>query len=209
MNTRFLAGLAGLALAATPMVATPSAAADLSGRYGYGYAPAQAAPLPSWTGFYVGANAGYGWGSAAGMEPSGFVGGIQGGYNLQFAGSPFMVGVETDFNWSGQSDGPFKLNNLGTIRARAGITSDRILVYGTLGAAYGQGEYQVAGLSNSQTSWGWALGAGAEYALDRNWSARAEYMYVDLGDSTYGSWFGPTSAGYDGSVLRAGVNYRF
>ncbi len=201
MNPRILAGLAVAAA-----LATPASAADLSASYGY--AP-QVAQIPSWTGFYIGANVGYGWGSAAGENPNGFLTGVQAGYNFQFAGSPLVVGIETDFDWSGVSSGPFSVNYFGTVRGRIGFAAERFLVYATGGLAYGEGEYQVFGLSNSQTSYGWTLGAGAEYALDRNWSARAEYLYVDLGSSTYGSWVGPTTIGYDGSVIRAGVNYRF
>ncbi|MGU3496615.1 outer membrane protein [Xanthobacteraceae bacterium A53D] len=211
MKTRILGGLSAVALATTALVASPVAAADLNGGYGYGgYAPAAAPVAPaSWTGFYVGAHAGYGWGTAGGADPSGFLGGLHGGYNLQFAGSNVVIGAEADYDWSGASSGAFKLNDLGTIRARLGFAVDRFLVYGTFGAAHGSTEFQRFGLTNSQSSWGWALGAGAEYAFDRNWSARAEYLYVDLGSSTYGTLFGPTSVGYDSSVLRAGVNYRF
>lgn len=201
MKTRILAGLAALTALATPV-----AAADLSASYGY--APQAALPT-SWNGFYIGANAGYGWGSAAGDNPNGAIGGFQAGFNFQGAGSPIVFGVETDFDWSGVSAGSFSVNYLGTVRGRVGFAAERFLVYATGGLAYGEGQYQVFGLSNTQTSYGWTLGAGAEYALDRNWSARAEYLYVDLGSSTYGSWLGTTSIGYDGSVVRAGVNYRF
>ncbi|BAF89961.1 MULTISPECIES: outer membrane protein [Azorhizobium] len=202
MKTRIIA-----ALAAT-LAASPVAAADLSYGNSYGYAPAAAAPA-SWTGFYVGGNIGYGWGSAGADSPKGFLGGLQAGYNLQMAGSPIVLGLETDFDWAGMNDGNYSQDYIGTVRARAGFAFDRVLIYGTAGFAYGKGSYQVFGLSNSQTSYGWALGAGAEYAIDRNWSARAEYMYVDLGNSTYGTWVGPTNVSYDTSVLRAGVNYRF
>lgn len=201
MKTRILAGLAALTALATPV-----AAADLSASYGY--AP-QAALPPSWNGFYIGANLGYGWGSATGDNPNGVLGGFQAGFNFQSPGSPIVFGVETDFDWSGVSAGSFSVNYFGTVRGRVGFAADRFLVYATGGLAYGEGQYQVFGLSNTQTSYGWTLGAGAEYALDRNWSARAEYLYVDLGTSTYGSWVGPASIAYDGSVVRAGVNYRF
>lgn len=202
MTRRLLAGIAAMV-----SLAAPAGAADMTQYGSYGYA-APAAPF-SWTGFYIGANAGYGWGTAGNQSPDGFMGGLQGGYNLQFAGSPLVAGLETDFDWSGISAGAFSVDYFGTVRARLGFAFDRVMAYATAGLAYGQGQFEVAGLSNTQTHTGWTIGAGAEFALDRNWSARAEYLYVDLGSSTYSSLFGPASVGYDGNVVRAGVNYRF
>ncbi|MEP9378286.1 outer membrane beta-barrel protein [Aquabacter sp. CN5-332] len=202
MTYRFVAGLVALGA-----FALPAAAADMNAGYGYGYAPA-AQPM-SWTGFYIGANAGYSWGSSGPYSPGGFLGGLQAGYNWQFVGSPFVAGVETDFDWAGISDGAYSLNYFGTVRARLGFAFERILAYGTLGFAYGGGQFEVLGLSNNQTHGGWTIGAGAEFALDRNWSARAEYLYVDLGSSTYNSLIGPATLGFDGNILRGGVNYRF
>lgn len=202
MKYRFVAGLAAMGA-----LVLPAAAADMNAGYGYGYAPA-ASPM-SWTGFYIGANAGYGWGTAGPYSPDGFLGGLQAGYNWQFAGSPFVAGIETDFDWAGLSDSAFSVKYLGTVRARLGFAFERFLAYGTIGFAYGGGEYEIAGLSNSQSSGGWTIGAGAEFALDRNWSARAEYLYVDLGSSTYNSLIGPVSLGLDSNIIRGGVNYRF
>jgi len=199
MKLRFAAGLAVLGA-----LAAPAAAAEMNG-YGYSAAP----PPVSWTGFYIGANVGYGWGSANSLSPDGFLAGVQFGYNHQFAGSPFVVGLASDFDWAGISDGAYSVDYLGTIRARLGFAFERIMAYGTVGLAHGQGEFEVAGLSNNQTHWGWTVGAGADFALDRNWSARAEYLYVDLGSSTYGTIAGQRTIGFDGGLLKAGVNYRF
>ncbi|QRG07452.1 porin family protein [Xanthobacter dioxanivorans] len=208
MRLRLLASTAVLAgLAAGLGLAAPAAAADLSGRYAP-VAYAQPAPVFTWTGFYLGANVGYGWGSSGFDSPAGAVGGLQAGYNFQFA-SPFVLGVETDFNLSGISGGTFGLDYFGTVRARAGYAFDRVLVYGTGGFAYGQGSLDFFGLSSSATQTGWTLGAGAEFALDRNWSARAEYLYVDLGSATFPTLTGPVTTGLDANILRAGVNFRF
>jgi outer membrane immunogenic protein len=147
----FLAGTAALAIAATTVQA-----ADLPSHYSP--APAyNAMPTFTWTGFYVGANVGYGWstGTSRYYDPAfgyvgssrkgGFVGGAQAGYNYQFG--MFVLGAETDLQYaavgnkgasygnvyySGDSDGYF-----GTIRARLGIALDRALIYGTGGFAYG------------------------------------------------------------------------
>jgi outer membrane immunogenic protein len=53
---------------------------------------------------------------------------------------------------------------------------------------------------------GWAAGAGMEVGLTPNWSAKAEYLFVDLSDERY-VLFGNT--GFESSILRLGVNYRF
>jgi outer membrane immunogenic protein len=71
----------------------------------------------------------------------------------------------------------------------------------------------------SATKAGWTVGAGAEYALNRNWSVRAEYLYVHfdaitasgvIPDSTgaYGSAIS-TSTDLSAHIARAGVNYKF
>lgn len=209
MKHRLLAALAkvGAGLGAGLCAfALPAAAADMNGGYGYGYAPAAAAAGPvSWNGFYVGANTGYGWGTSGPYSPSG----IQAGYNWQFPGSGFVAGLEGGLDFTNISDGAYSVNYLGLIRARLGFAFDRFMLFGTLGYAFGQGQYEVAGLSNDQTHGGWTIGAGGEFALDRNWSARAEYLYVDLGSSTYNSLAGPASLGFDGNIIRGGVNYRF
>src|SRR5713226_8415509 len=81
-----------------------ASAADLPLRR---FAPYQA-PVWSWTGFYIGADAGYGWSNVdhsvtvdalnVSTNPRGFIGGIYGGYNWQFG--QFVAGVETDISWA-------------------------------------------------------------------------------------------------------------
>jgi outer membrane immunogenic protein len=62
-------------------------------------------------------------------------------------------------------------------------------------------------VSESHISAGWAGGAGAEIALMPHWSARAEYLYVDLGSSSF--VLDGNNHGIQSSLLRLGVNYRF
>jgi outer membrane immunogenic protein len=171
-----------------------------------------ATSLFNWSGFYVGGNAGYGWGSAIGGDPSGFLGGFQAGYNFQV--SPRAVfGFETDISFTSIDDtsgaAKFGVDYLGTLRARVGYSVDRVMFYVTGGAAYGQGQLDVGGLSNKQFHWGWTLGAGVEAAVTQNVSAKVEYLYVDLSDQTYQSILGPRSVGYNTSLIRGGLNYRF
>lgn len=198
--------LAGLALAAATIA--PAAAADLAYRApapAYAVAPA---PMFTWTGFYLGANAGYGWGHADYSDAtSGFIGGVQAGYNWQ-AGN-VVFGLETDIQASNIESPTYTLDYFGTVRGRLGYAVDQFLIYGTGGFAYGRGTYELGGLSNDQVSTGWTLGGGGEYAFSPNWSVKAEYLYVDLGKETYTSVVGPLDVGTNANILRAGVNYRF
>ena len=167
----------------------------------------------TWQGPYVGANLGYLWGSVTGnpTKPSGVAGGAQAGYNWQ--SNQFVFGAETDIQFSGAEDtfAPWKFSNpwFGTLRGRAGFAMSNILIYGTAGLAYGgvRAQSTLTGVSESKTVPGWVIGAGMEVALSTNWSARAEYLYVDLSDRSY-SLTG-TSNGLESNLLRFGVNYRF
>jgi outer membrane immunogenic protein len=63
------------------------------------------------------------------------------------------------------------------------------------------------GVSEDRTSAGWAGGLGVEIALARNWTTRAEYLYVDLNDRPF--VLTGANHGIESSLLRIGVNYRF
>jgi outer membrane immunogenic protein len=224
------------ATAALGLASLSAHAADLPSRY----SPANsynALPVFTWTGFYAGLNAGYGWnmgdsrfydptfGSIPGRRHGGFVGGAQGGYNYQFG--MFVAGVETDLQYAavgnkgasygttyypGDSDGFF-----GTIRARAGVAIDRALVYGTGGFAYGdvggnRGNDPVLGHhSGDEINWGWTIGAGVEYAITNNFTAKVEGLYVDIDTKDNFDQGGRVSVNRDAEfgVLRAGMNYKF
>lgn len=166
-----------------------------------------------WQGPYVGANLGYQWGSTTGnpTRPNGFAGGVQAGYNWQ--SNQFVFGGEADIQFSGADDtfAPWKFSNpwFGTLRGRAGFAMNNILIYATGGLAYGSVRVKntFTGADESKLHPGWVLGAGMEVALTTNWSARAEYLYVDLSDRSYA--LTGTSNGIESNVVRFGVNYRF
>jgi outer membrane immunogenic protein len=188
----------------------PATAADI----GRGISPAPYVTAPygyNWSGPYLGANLGYQWGTVSnlGADPSGFAGGAQLGYNWQTG--QFVFGGEVDLQASGAEDtfAAFKFSNpwFGTLRGRAGLAMSNVLLYATAGLAFGSGELQVAGLSESQTNFGWTAGAGIEVGFTPNWSVRAEYLYVDLQDDTYA--LTGLSHGMQSSLLRFGINYRF
>jgi len=165
----------------------------------------------SWAGPYLGANLGYEWGSVNNnpAKPSGFVGGVQAGYNFQ--NGPWVFGVEGDIQAAGADDtfAPWKFSNpwFGTLRGRAGYAFSNVLFYGTAGLAFGELRAQTFGWTESHTSAGWTIGAGAEVGFAPNWSAKLEYLYIDLSTSQFA--ITGVSNGYSASVVRAGVNYHF
>jgi outer membrane immunogenic protein len=201
-----------VAASAALVASAPAFAADLGGRpVGPSYSPPRAA-LFNWAGFYVGGHAGWGWGSALGGDPSGYLLGLQAGYNFQFA-SGLLAGLETDISISGM-DRTFggtrvSIHHIGTLRGRVGATMDRVLFYGTGGLAYGRGEVGMGGLSNTQAHVGWTLGLGVEAMVAPHVTARLEYLYANLGSRTYTTVLGPTQVRFDANMLRAGMNYKF
>src|SRR5436309_1464417 len=163
----------------------------------------------SWAGPYLGGNIGYAWGSVANnpAKPSGFAGGVQGGYNFQ--SGPLVFGLEADIQASGANDtfAPWKFSNpwFGTVRGRVGYALNNILFYGTGGPAF---ENCAARRS--------ASGKPYHREMDRerrrrirlrpDLTAKIEYLYVDLSDSRFTST-GPPN-GYQFGLVRVGVNYR-
>ena len=172
------------------------------------------APQPlvySWVGPYIGANLGYGWGDITHnpTSPSGVLGGIQSGYNWQTGA--WVFGLEGDVQINGADDtfAPWKFSNpwFGTARGRVGYAFNNVLVYGTGGLAFGEVRGETFLLSENHGTIGWTAGAGVEMALNKNWSAKAEYLYVDLSDKNFTITGLPN--GYQFGVIRLGVNYHF
>ncbi|MFT0862254.1 outer membrane protein [Ancylobacter sp. G4_0304] len=204
--------------AAALFVAAPAFAADMAQPYPVKAPALVAEPVFSWTGFYLGGNAGYAWGSGDGLadtlaiDPNGWLGGGQIGFNYQF-GNNVVLGAEADFQGSDIKDSSLgiqsKMDYFGTVRARLGYAFDNIMPYVTGGLAWGHNEVkdQYLGLTSDKTAVGWTVGGGVEYAFDNNWSVKGEYLYMDLGDDYYDS-IGAKS-GMTTSVVRAGINYKF
>lgn len=155
------------------------------------------------------------------------------GWNYQ-TGS-LVLGVEGDISYSwatGDNDkyspsftSDTEMTWFGTARLRAGYAFDRALIYATGGLAYGDVEGKihdrypsgVISTSDSNGMWGWTIGGGLEYAITNNFSVKGEYLYYDLGDTDFnvsesggGGWDRISSnVSVTGSVIRAGLNYRF
>ena len=169
-----------------------------------------------WFGPYIGGNLGYAWGTVENnlAKPSGLAGGIQGGFNWQ--NGPYVFGIEGDLQVTGADDtfAPWKFSNpwFGTVRGRAGYAFSNIMFYGTAGLAFGELRGETFSLSESHSSAGWTVGVGTEFYLTPfgvapNWSAKIEYLYVDLNDNHF-SVTGVSNSSRFG-VIRAGVNYHF
>ena len=170
------------------------------------------APIASgWAGPYLGATAGYEWGTVDNnpTKPSGLAGGVEAGFNWQHG--QFVYGAETDINISGADDtfAPWQFSNpwFGTLRARGGIAFSNVLIFGTAGLAYGDLRVENSNLTESNTSLGWVAGGGIEVGFTPHWSAKAEWLYLDFADHNY-SLTG-ASNGLAANLLRMGVNYHF
>jgi outer membrane immunogenic protein len=200
-------------LTAAGLGAAPVAAADLPYAPRAAYTVNQPLNAFSWAGPYLGGNLGYEWGSVSNnpTKPSGFQGGVQAGYNWQPGGGPWVFGIEGDIQATGADDtfAPWKFSNpwFGTVRGRAGYALNNILFFGTGGLAFGELRGETFGLAESHTTAGWTLGFGSEVGLDSHWSAKIEYLYIDLSESRFG--ITGMSNGYRSSVVRAGINYHF
>jgi outer membrane immunogenic protein len=183
---------------------------------------------------------------------NGFVGGGQAGYNWQRG--TWLFGLEGDIQYSdergtgeicivagcaigtGILTANYRLDWFGTARGRVGfLPTERVLLYATGGLAYGHlsATAPLIPLSWGSTRAGWTVGAGAEAAIDNNWSVKLEYLYMDLGNvgssgataTTVVNQLNTPQQGFNtvttttltsafrtrftDNILRVGVNYRF
>jgi outer membrane immunogenic protein len=181
---------------------------------------------------------------------NGVLGGGQAGYNWQW--QSLVLGVEADFQGtdehstsalctvSGCPTGTtlysteYKLDWFGTARGRAGfLVMPQLLLYATGGLAYGHLSADGPGLADwGNTRAGWTAGAGAEWAFASNWSLKAEYLYMDLGNVGSGAFAttnsttalgvpvrfntvttvttnGAFNTRFTDNILRVGINYKF
>jgi len=210
MNRKLaLANIAAAGAVASALCA-PADAADLGRRPYYKEPlPPLVQPLYNWTGFYVGANFGGTFsneditnGLAFSTDPSGVLGGFQAGYNYQF--SPTMlVGVELEMDWTtatgtssfsnGTTAGSFTSNHnwYDTLDGRLGYVMGTWLFYVKGGIAWMNADYAmtaggavVGAGSTNITRTGWNIGVGAEFMIMPQWSAKAEYNYLDFGSDS-------------------------
>jgi outer membrane immunogenic protein len=84
--------------------------------------------------------------------------------------------------------------------------------YITGGAAFGDVKMTpVGGASETDTRFGWTGGGGLEYAFQGAWSAKVEYLYVDLGKAScsVATCGVATDVTFKTSIVRGGINYHF
>ena len=191
-----------------------------------------------WTGFYLGGHVGYGDGSLGpGTNPlpeqgtffpptiTGGVGGYQAGYNRQLP-NRVVLGIEADATFTGPLDqprltpAPFNatIDYTGTLRGRIGYAFGMWMPYLTGGFAWGHSHIRINDADGNAVSnpgqyhTGWTVGAGAEFAVGGNWSAKLEYDYIDLSRRMYDlTDFALPGVGVDPRIhlLKFGLNYHF
>jgi outer membrane immunogenic protein len=206
----------------------------------------QAVPAAYWTGSYLGIQGGFVRQDGLlrdvdasldfsevfnGNKLGGTVGGVL-GYNWQHGS--FVYGLEGDWSWLGgkaTNDGLFLHSSFGadwvaTARGRAGLAVDDTLLYLTGGLAFGRVRDNVternvdttpfASFNQDATKVGWTAGLGIEHMLSANWTAKAEFRYVDFGTSRVlcisGSHDCSGSSGEFSNTLMmglVGLNYKF
>lgn len=184
------------------------------------------------------------------LDNNSFIGGAQVGYNWQFG--KFVIGGEVDFNYMNINESTectagypccppttFNIKSsvdtdwLFTARPRIGYVSNNWLFYVTGGLAvtrlkadfiftdtFANG-YESGSISKTKA--GWTVGGGIEMGLKKNWSLKAEYLYVDFGSESTTSQnftaFTPPIAFPTNTfthtidmqvhIVRVGLNYRF
>jgi outer membrane immunogenic protein len=207
--------------------------------YGWGNSGTEFTGLPSTVIFNVAP-------TSLDTKPKGMIGGAQIGYNWQMGslvtgleadiqGSD-MKGSATRSPVSLIDTGPLtgsfqsadqRLSWFGTVRGRLGITvTPAVLLYATGGLAYGEVKGSANTFFDEFASWpasiretkvGWTAGAGAEWMFAHHWSAKIEYLYLDLGSISAVANQAPTPFIFQASytwktqqnIVRAGVNYHF
>jgi outer membrane immunogenic protein len=170
------------------------------------------------------------------LTAAGVTAGGQAGYNWH--ANNWLVGVEADFNWTRINKtiitfdpaNPFDIDDIlrgkvdwfATFRGRLGYVANNWLFYATGGGAVAKliNEYgdTVNGalappdsVSLDKVRWGWTVGGGVELGLGGNWSAKAEYLYIDFRkfNATPINGVGVVRFHDELHVARIGLNYRF
>ena len=213
MKKFLLATVALVALGAT----APALAADLAARP-YTKAPAYVpAPVYNWTGLYIGGHVGGAFGGDNNILAPGFnggnndgvfMGGVQIGYDNQFAPN-WVLGLEANYSFL-DTGSDFANRGLGSVTGRLGYTRGPALLY--VKGGYGWADSRFSnGFAGDGGRDGYTVGGGLEYLFTQNWSGKIEYQYYDFGDVNV---FDPAGAFVgtfrnDQHTIKVGLNYRF
>ncbi|TCT33116.1 outer membrane protein [Martelella mediterranea] len=177
----------------------------------------------SWSGWYLGATAGYDWAhtklqSSTQMNDAdygGFKIGGFGGYNYQLDNN-VVLGVEGEFDYNTDNEKAMNLAKFGydwegSVRGRVGYAFDNALLYGTAGWAIANGYAEAPGVSTENQAFnGYTVGAGLDYAFTNNVFGRLEYRYTDFGSHDLGGAFdGIKAKDFTSNRVMAGVGVKF
>ena len=213
-----------IAAAALVLGTVSASAADMAARYTK--APVAVAAVYDWTGFYLGADIGYGWGRSTGtltnaagafpvpysLDPSGVIGGGFIGYNWQI--SNVVLGIEADWQASDlNQSGNFLLGGVptytigtsikdyGSVRGRLGLAFDRWMIFGTGGFAWGSWDTSYATPVGAPPFVTASVQSGAGWTV----GAGVEYAFAN-------NWLGRVEYRYTdlgtASFVSAGTNSR-
>ena len=180
----------------------------------------------NWDGAYIGAFAGYGWGTltdedgefappGAEFDLDGWQVGVTAGVNFTLS-EAIVAGIAGDIAWSNISDDDSdfgydssSINWQGSIRGRLGFDGGSFLPYVTAGLAFANATVDTTfPSSDTQTHIGWTAGVGVEFAVADNVSLDLQYRYSDYGSATYDAP-GETDVSLTTSAITAGVNFKF
>lgn len=187
-------------------------------------------------GGFGGLQIGYNWQAAGspwvfGLEADASFGRLRGEDAKPFTVNATLGGDIADY--SGVARLRQTIDAFGTVRGRIGYSADRFMLYATGGLAWASIETKLGvdnttptdplnfspaqlaalstGVSSTDARFGYAVGAGVEWAFDRNWSIKAEYIYLGFDNGNSVSIPGATA---DASKLhlhtvKGGINYHF
>jgi len=210
-----------VAILAALAITGPALAADIPVK-----APPKRPTVYDWTGFYIGAQAGYLWGRARVVENgvvtdpnapiNGFIGGGLAGANWQ--NGALVLGVEGDIGFT-RAHGTgvavaqpnlYDIKWTSHLRGRFGYASDNLLFFVAGGLAVADFKFTEGGGGplTGQKFVGGSLGGGVEYGFTRNVTGRVEYLYDYFGSKTYVIGVDTYNVRLTGSTLRGALTVK-
>lgn len=207
MSSRKMTALSASALALAACLSGSAMAADLSPTY-------NEPPVVQWSGAYFGAHGGTSFTRMPNpfADRNGFNAGVQAGYNYQ--AGPAVLGAEIEGSYLGGAEhdvqgGKVKEKWRAAAKAKAGLSFDQTLLFGTGGVALTKFEKGDRLTDSDGWKTGYLVGAGIEQAFAGGLSAKVEYDYIRTPDVETTSALGTSKSTIGSHELKAGVNYRF
>lgn len=156
---------------------------------------------PDWTGFYAGAQASYsdydlGGDADGSVKGAGY--GLHAGYNYDLQNN-WVLGAEAAYDWSKADGEGVDLDNVTTLKLKAGYAVGGSLIYATGGWSWADASWG----GNDYSDNGWVAGVGVDYLLNPNWILGAEVLYRDFSN------FDDTGVDLSGTSLQLKASYKF